>query len=82
MDKTEVRARQLLISKWLIPAYIFLGIGILILLLEMLGIINDIGVIGIVIAMNLFTVSFLAGVLIPILIQIYAKLSEISVKLT
>ena len=38
MDKTELRARQLLISKWFIPAYLFLGIGILILLLEMFGI--------------------------------------------
>ncbi|MCD6455511.1 MAG: hypothetical protein J7K81_01800 [Methanophagales archaeon] len=82
MDTTELRARQLLISKWLIPAYVFLGIGILILLLEVFGIIQDTGVIGIVIAMNLFTVSFLAGMFIPILIQIYVKLSEISVKLT
>ncbi len=39
MDTTELRARQLLISKWLIPAYVFLGIGILILLLEVFGII-------------------------------------------
>ncbi|MGB7533866.1 MAG: hypothetical protein WA977_12985 [Halobacteriota archaeon] len=30
--------------------------------------------------MNLFTVSFLAGVFIPVLIQIYGKLSEISGK--
>jgi len=82
VDTTELRARQLLISKWLIPAYVFLGIGILILLLEVFGIIQDTGVIGIVIAMNLFTVSFLAGMFIPILIQIYVKLSEISVKLT
>jgi len=78
----ELSVRRLLISKWLVPAYVFLCIGILILLLEVFGIINDVGVIGIVIAMNLFTVSFLAGMLVPILIQIYVKLSEISVKLT
>ena len=78
----ELSVRRLLISKWLVPAYVFLCIGILILLLEAFGIINDVGVIGIVIAMNLFTVSFLAGMLVPILIQIYVKLSEISVKLT
>ncbi|RLG32875.1 hypothetical protein DRN97_06345 [Methanosarcinales archaeon] len=78
----ELSVRRLLISKWLVPAYVFLCIGILILLLEAFGIIKDVGVIGIVIAMNLFTVSFLAGMLVPILIQIYVKLSEISVKLT
>ncbi|MBE0517457.1 MAG: hypothetical protein IBX41_08760 [Methanophagales archaeon] len=81
MDKTELSVRRLLISKWLVPAYVFLGIGILILVLEISGVIEDTGVIGIVIAMNLFTVSFLTGMLVPILIQIYVKLSEISVKI-
>jgi len=80
--REELSVRRLLISKWLVPAYVFLCIGILLLLLEAFGIINDMGVIGIVIAMNLFTVSFLTGMLVPILIQIYVKLSEISVKLT
>ena len=75
MDKTELSVRRLLIRKWLVPAYLFLCIGILILVLEISG------VIGIVIAMNLFTVSFLTGMLVPILIQIYVKLSEISVKI-
>lgn len=81
MDVTELSVKRLLISKWLVPAYIFLGISILILVLEILGVIKDTGVIGIVIAMNLFTVSFLTGMLVPILIQIYVKLSEISVKI-
>ncbi|MDI6811768.1 MAG: hypothetical protein QMD80_08940 [archaeon] len=81
MDKTELSVRRLLISKWLVPAYVFLCIGILILVLEISGVIEDTGVIGIVIAMNLFTVSFLTGMLVPILIQIYVKLSEISVKI-
>jgi len=42
---------------------------------------RDVGIIGVIIAMNLFSVSFLAGVFIPVLIQIYGKLSEISGKL-
>jgi hypothetical protein len=77
MNKTEVSVRRLLVSKWMIPAYIFLGISILILVLEILGLIEEAGVIGVVIAMNLFTVSLQ----VPILIQIYVKLSEISVKI-
>jgi hypothetical protein len=81
MDKTELSIRRLLISKWLVPAYVFLCIGILILLLEIFGLIEGMGVIGIVIAMNIFTVSFLTGMLVPILIQIYMKLSEINIKM-
>jgi len=75
MNENEVRVSRLLLSKWLIPAYVFLCISILILILEALGIVKDMGIIGVIIAMNLFTVSFLAGVFIPVLIQIYGKLS-------
>ncbi len=72
-NRNEAGVRELLISKGMIPAYVFLGIAFLILGLEMLGIIGGTAVIGVVIAMNLF----LAG----ILIQIYGKLSEISMKI-
>lgn len=41
MDKTELIVRRLFISKWMIPAYVFLGISILILVLELLGVIED-----------------------------------------
>jgi hypothetical protein len=77
MNKDEVIVRELLINKWMIPAYIFLGVAFLILFLEAFGIIKNVAVIGVVIAMNLF----LAGVIIPLLIQIYGKLSEISIKI-
>ncbi len=72
-NRNEAGVRELLISKGMIPAYVFLGIAFLILGLEMLGIIGGTAAIGVVIAMNLF----LAG----ILIQIYGKLSEISMEI-
>ena len=81
MNENEVRVSRLLLSKWLIPAYVFLCISIIILILEALGIMRDTGIIGVIIAMNLFTVSFLAGVFIPVLTQIYGKINEISGKL-
>ena len=81
MNENEVRISRLLLSKWLIPAYVFLCISIIILILEALGIMRDVGIIGVIIAMNLFTVSFLAGVFIPVLTQIYGKINEISGKL-
>jgi len=81
MNENEVRVSRLLLSKWLIPAYVFLCISIIILILEALEIMRDTGIIGVIIAMNLFTVSFLAGVFIPVLTQIYGKINEISGKL-
>ena len=81
MNENEVSVSRLLLSKWLIPAYVFLCISIIILILEALGIMRDTGIIGVIIAMNLFTVSFLAGVFIPVLTQIYGKINEISGKL-
>jgi len=65
----------------MIPAYIFLGISILILVLEILGIIENIGIIGVVITMNLFIASLMVGFIAPILIRIDEKLSEISAKI-
>lgn len=81
MSKTKLSVRRLLISKWMIPAYIFLGISILILVLEILGIIENIGIIGVVITMNLFIASLMVGFIAPILIRIDEKLSGISAKI-
>lgn len=73
MNENKLRAKQLLINKWLIPAYIFLAIALTLLILEVLGITGDEAAMGVVVAMNLF----LAGILFPI----YGKLSEISTKI-